>query len=72
MEAQMVKIDANDLRQLILDVKLMKEILLSGKLYYDYEGELSDWTKEELIKARETPDSELLSSEEVKQMILGE
>ncbi len=62
----MVNINANDLRQLILDVKLMKEILLSGKLYYDYEGELSDWAKKELAEARETPNSELLSSEEVE------
>ena len=70
MEAQMVKIDANDLRQLILDVKLMKEILLSGKLYYDYEGELSDWAKEELVKARETPDSEYISMEEIEKEFL--
>ncbi len=69
MEVQTVKIDANDLRQLISDVRLMKEILLSVRIYPDYEEELSDWAKNELAEARKIPDSELLSSEEVKQMI---
>lgn len=70
MENQTININANDLKQLILDVKLMKEILLSGKLYYDYEGELSDWAKDELAKARETPDSEYVSMEEIEKEFL--
>lgn len=67
----MVKIDANDLRQLISDVKLMKKILLSGELHSGYEGELSDWAKKELAEARKIPDSENIPLEEVEKMILS-
>lgn len=70
MEMQTVKVDANDLKKLILDVGLMKEILLSGKLYSDPEGELTDWAKKELARARATPDSELISMEEIEKEFL--
>ena len=59
-------VNTEDLRQLIQDVAQIKNILLSGE-----EVELTDWAKKELAEARKVPDSELLSSEEVKQMILG-
>jgi len=35
----------------------------------DSEGELTDWAKKEWAEARKIPDSELISSEEVKQLI---
>ncbi|MCK4553035.1 hypothetical protein KAT80_02435 [Candidatus Pacearchaeota archaeon] len=63
METQ--KVDASDLRQLVQDVALIKRILLLNE-----EGEFTEWAKKELAEARKVPDSELLSSEEVKQMIL--
>ena len=71
METQMVKVNAGDLKKLILTVETMKEILLSGKLHYDYEGELSDWAKKELEEARKIPNSENISLEEVEKMILS-
>ncbi|MFH1521775.1 MAG: hypothetical protein ABIF18_02340 [archaeon] len=71
MENQMIKVDANDLKKLILNVEIMKEILLSGKLHCDYEGELTDWAKRELEEARKIPDSENISLEEVEKMILS-
>ena len=69
MEMQTVKVDANDLKKLILDVGLMKEILLSERLHHDSERELTDWAKKELAETRATPDSELISSEEIERMI---
>jgi len=70
MKTQTIKVDAGDLKKLILTVEMMKEILLSGKLHYDYEGELSDWAKKELEEARKTPDSELISMEEIEKEFL--
>jgi len=70
MKTQTIKVDAGDLKKLILTVEMMKEILLSGKLYYDYEGELSDWAKKELEETRKTPDSELISMEEIEKEFL--
>ena len=64
MGTDMIKVDVNDLKQLILEVQLIKNILIS-------EGEFTDWARNELREARNVPDSELLSSEEVKQMILA-
>jgi len=63
METHRIEVDANDLKQLIRDVQLLKNVLLS-------EGELTDWAKEKLAESRKVSDFELLSSEEVKQMIL--
>jgi hypothetical protein len=48
---------------------LIKEILFFNKIIKDPEGELNDWAKEQLKKARETPNSEYLSFEEVKKRI---
>ena len=67
----MIKVNADDFKQLWQDVEMMKSILLSKRPYPDPEGELSDWAKKELAEARKIPDSELLSSEEVEQMIIG-
>ncbi len=54
-----------DLRQLIQDVTLIKNILLS-----DEEVELTDWAKKELSESRATPDSELISMEEIEKEFL--
>lgn len=35
------------------------------------EGELSDWTKKALAKARTEPEENMLSSEQVKELILS-
>lgn len=35
----------------------------------DTEGEITDWAKKELKEARDAPDSELISSEDVKKII---
>ncbi|MCK4996765.1 hypothetical protein KAS08_00540 [Candidatus Pacearchaeota archaeon] len=61
MESQMINVDADDLRQLISDVKLMKEILLSNGLYS--EDELSDWAKKELKESREENEENYVSLE---------
>ncbi|MBI9077683.1 MAG: hypothetical protein JEZ02_19940 [Desulfatibacillum sp.] len=62
--------DRDDIKKLMQDVALIKDILLSGKISDD-EGELSDWAVKELREARKRPDSKMLSAEEVKQMILA-
>ena len=59
----MIKVDADDLRQLIQDVQLLKNVLLS-------EGELTDWAKKELAEARNTPDEEYVSMEEIEREFL--
>ena len=59
-----MEVNVNDLKQLILEVQLIKNILIS-------EGEFTDWAKNELKEARNVSDSELLDSGEVKQMILA-
>jgi len=68
METKSVK--EEDIKQLIQDVAVLKEILFYNKNLQDPEGELSDWAKKQLKKARETPESEYVSFEEVKKRIL--
>ncbi len=69
MESSSITINAEKLNQLICDVAFIKEILISSQS--DCEGEPTDWAKSELAKARAMPDNELLSSKEVKEMILA-
>lgn len=52
-----------DIKKLIIDVALIKNAFLN-------EGELSDWAKQELELARRMPESECISQEEVKELIL--
>ena len=59
-------VDEKELRQLIQDVALIKEILSINKR--DPEGELSDWAKKELEKARNRKIK--ISHEEVKKRLL--
>ena len=56
METQMIKVDADDLRQLIQDVQLLKNVLLS-------EGELTDLAKKELAESINTPDEDYVIME---------
>ncbi len=63
MKTQTVAVPCDDLTQLKNDVALIKNLLLD-------EGPLTDWAKNELEESRMVTDSELLSSKEVRQMIL--
>ena len=45
-------INPEDLKKLMKDVALIKEILFFNSNIKDPEGELSDWAKKELKKAR--------------------
>lgn len=69
MESNSITIDAENFNQLLYDVALIKEILIANR--NDSKGEPTDWAKKELAEARQIPDSELISSEEVKRMILA-
>jgi len=47
-----------DIKKLVIDVALIKNLLVER-------GELSDWAKEELKKAREEDEDEYISLEEL-------
>lgn len=59
-----IVIKPEDLKKLIRDVELIKNMLMS-------EGELTDWAKKELSEARRRPASSYVSLEEVKRKILS-
>ena len=63
METNTTNVRSEDLSQLRRDVELIKNILLS-------EGELTEWAKRELAEARQVPESECISHEDSKQIIL--
>lgn len=63
MDTTTTNVRIEDLAQLRNDVELIKNILLS-------EGELTDWAKKELARVRKIPESECVSHEDAKQMIL--
>ena len=73
-------VDAEKFNQLLHDVAFIKQrlndVVLINEMGFadkaDSEGEITDWVKKELDEARQVPDSELISSEEVKRMILAE
>ena len=69
MEAVPQDIKHEDIRRLIEDVAMIKDVLLLNSDLEDPEGELTDWAKEQLRIARATPLSEYLSLEEVEQRI---
>jgi len=58
------KTETNELKKIREDLKLIKEILFYNKNIKDPEGELSDWAKKELKKARK--EKKGLSHEELK------
>ena len=57
-------INPEDLKKLMKDVALIKEILFFNSNIKDPEGEISEWAKEELKKARKEKDT--ISHEELK------
>lgn len=63
MDSEITNVRIDDIAQIRQDIELIKNILLS-------EGELTDWAKRELAKARQVPESECVSHEDVKGMIL--
>jgi hypothetical protein len=65
------KNNAREIKQLIQDVAMLKEVLFYNKNLQDPEGELSDWEKKQLKKAREAPESECVPFEDVKNRILN-
>ena len=58
-------IDIERFNQLLHDVALIKEILVANQT--NTEGELTDWVKKELAEARQIPDSENISLEELEE-----
>ena len=70
MEPEMIKVPTQDFKKLMADVEMIKAILFSHKPGPDPEGELSDWTKNELEEARKIPDSENVSLEKIEQAFL--
>ncbi len=65
MESEIKRIDERLIR-LARDMELIKGLLMAK---VDDEGELSDWAKNELRKARNAPESENVSFDEVKDRI---
>lgn len=61
-------VDSKDIKKLIEDVTLIKQVLSINKK--DPEGELTEWAKKQLKIARETSESEYTSHDEVKRRIL--
>ncbi|MFX0206855.1 MAG: hypothetical protein ACFFDT_12785 [Candidatus Hodarchaeota archaeon] len=57
-------------KNLVENVELIKDILLSGSRGPDPEGELSDWAKKELEDARKTPYEEYISMEDIEKEFL--
>lgn len=59
-----IKAIRNDIKQLIIDVSVLKNSLLD-------EGELSDWAIEELEKARAEPEENYVSLEDLEAEIIN-
>lgn len=55
-----------DIQQIKIDIELIKGLLMPK---VDDEGELSDWAKNELKRARNTPECECISFDEVKKRL---
>ena len=62
MESEMKAMNEN-LARLSRDIELIKRILIP-------DGELTDWAKEELAKARSIPTSKYIPFEEIEQKVL--
>ncbi|MBT6690390.1 hypothetical protein HN903_02695 [archaeon] len=69
METESMTIDIERFNQLLHDVALIKEILVANQT--NTEGELTDWVKKELAEARQIPDSENISLEELEEQIVA-
>ncbi|MEX2017497.1 MAG: hypothetical protein WD876_03415 [Candidatus Pacearchaeota archaeon] len=62
-------VDTKDIRKLMEEVALIKQVLSIGKK--DPEGELTDWAKKQLEIARKTPGHEYASLEEIEKRIIS-
>ena len=62
-------IDPKDIRRLMEDVALIKNVLSIRER--DPEGELSQWAKKELKRARKEPESKYISHEEIRRRIFS-
>lgn len=62
-------VGTKDIKKLMEDVALIKQVLSINKK--DPEGELTDWAKKQLKIARQTPESEYISHEEIRKRILA-
>ncbi len=70
MEA--VKVNAGDLKKLIKEVEQIREMLIAEREQRKMEeAELTEWAENELKTARETPEGEYISHEEVKKKVLA-
>lgn len=69
MEIATKGINSEDIKKLMEDVALIKKALAISQK--DPEGELTEWAKKELEKARKTPFSEYISHEQVKKRIFS-
>ena len=64
METETIK--KEDIDKIKADLEIIKSMLVRK----DPEGELSDWAKEELERSRAIPESECISHQDVKKMVL--
>ena len=65
----MISVDAGEFRRLVLDVEMMKKAFLAGRVCVDFEGEPNEKFLEELEEARNIPDSENISLDELERRI---
>jgi len=71
MAQDTIRINNSDFKRVMADIELIKHMLLAKNCPADSEGELSDWARKELAEARNTPDSENISLEEMEKLILA-
>jgi len=69
METESIPINTENFNRLLSDVALIKEMLIANQVAS--EGGLTDWVKKELAEARQIPDSENISLEELEEQILA-
>ena len=67
MTSKMIKVNAGDFKKLTRDVEAIKTYLLPLR---DDEGELTDWAKKELARARATPLEDHISMERIEEEFL--
>ncbi len=70
MEVNYNRARGDEIKQLIRDVALIKEILFFNKLIKDPEGDLSEWARSELENSRKSSGTDYISIENLKKKIL--
>ena len=61
--------DVAFIKQRLNDVVLINEVGIANQA--DSEGEITDWAKKELAKARQIPDSENISLDELEEQLIA-